>query len=329
MPLVLDPGDGDAIELDQLVEMLDATPFDVRDESSFAAVGPLLARLGRNGRFLTDLAIAELKTRFNRQEAFSTYGAQVLMLRPANGRYVLRANFWPARDDAVVRASGTAPFFYDLPHDHNFPFLTYGYLGPGYWSDYYEFGGAADALPGDAARLRFVERSRLEPGKLMLYRAHRDVHVQLPPDAFSVSLNILGYDRAQPWRSQYRFDIASDTVAAALTTTPSEALATLAAQFGGGNGLDLVHSLLRQHPSARMRRTALDALAAKEDGAAGRVRVYEAAVDLPEVGRHARRQLDRIQTDVDTAVLVPRQRIVGAWQRSWSLVSTDPGSARC
>jgi hypothetical protein len=295
MPVILDPGVGDAIELDELAELLDATPFDVRDDASFASVAPLLARLGRNRRFLTDLAIDELKTRFSRQEEFSTYGAQVLMLRPANGRYVLRANFWPARDDAVVRASGTAPFFYDLPHDHNFPFLTYGYLGPGYWSDYYEFDGPGDALPGDAAHLRFVERSRLEPDKLMLYRAHRDVHVQLPPDAFSVSLNILGYDRAQPWRSQYRFDVASDTVAAALTTTPSEALATLAAQFGGGNGLDLVHSLLHRHPSARMRRTALDALAATEEGAEGRERVYEAALGDAQVGRHARRRLDRVQ----------------------------------
>jgi hypothetical protein len=59
---------------------------------------------------------------------------------------VLRANFWPAREDPVVRASGPAAFFYDLPHDHNFPFLTYGYLGPGYWSDYFEYD--VDALAG-------------------------------------------------------------------------------------------------------------------------------------------------------------------------------------
>ncbi|MFX9061834.1 hypothetical protein ABTN34_19000, partial [Acinetobacter baumannii] len=66
----------------------------------------------------------------------AAYGAQAILLAPPNGNYVLRANCWPARDDAIVRASGTAPFFYDMPHDHNFPFLTYGYLGPGYWSDY-------------------------------------------------------------------------------------------------------------------------------------------------------------------------------------------------
>ena len=47
MPRVLDPGSGDAIGLDDLVAALDATPFDARDEDSLAALGPLLARLGR------------------------------------------------------------------------------------------------------------------------------------------------------------------------------------------------------------------------------------------------------------------------------------------
>ncbi len=295
MPLVLEAGAEEAIGLDELVETLDAADFDVRDEASFAAMGVHLARLGRNPTFLADLTIEELKRRCAGQAATSSYGAQVFMLKPPNGRYVLRANFWPARDDAVVRASGTAPFFYDLAHDHNFPFLTYGYLGPGYWSDYYEWEGASDALPGDEAGLRFAERSRLEPGRLMLYRAHRDIHVQLPPDAFSVSLNILGYDLAQPWRSQYRFDVAAGTVAEALTTTPSEALATLAAQFGGGEGAELVEHLLRRHPSARMRCTALDALAGLSPSPEGRAELYaQAARDGDDrMAAHARSRLIR------------------------------------
>ena len=127
MPLTLDPGAGDSIGLDDLADVLDASDFDPRDEASLAALGPLLGRLGRNRTFLADLVIAELEDRCSGQSAGNAYGAQVFMLRPPNGRYVLRANFWPARDDAVVRASGTAPFFYDLPHDHNFSFLTVGY----------------------------------------------------------------------------------------------------------------------------------------------------------------------------------------------------------
>ena len=260
MPRLIDPGTDGAIGLDDLVDALDANPVDVREEDAFASWGPLLARLGRNPHFLADLAIEELKTRCAAQAGANGYGAQVFLLRPPNGRYVLRANFWPARTDPAVQASGPAAFFYDLPHDHNFPFLTYGYIGPGYWSDYYEYDVASLAgLPGEAAGLRFVERARLDPGKLMLYRMRRDIHVQLPPDSMSISLNILGSDPAQPWLDQYRFDIRAGTVAEGLTVTAAEALVAIAVHVG--DGLDLAQAFARRHPCPRMRVAALDALA--------------------------------------------------------------------
>lgn len=295
MPRLIEPGEGGAITLEDLIDALETTPFDPHDEDSFAALGPLLARLGRNRDFLADLVIEELKLRCARQSADNGYGPQVFLLRPPNGRYVIRANFWPAAGDAVVRASGTAPFFYDLPHDHNFPFLTYGYLGPGYWSDYYEYDGrAASGMPGSPAGLRFVERARLTQGKLMLYRMQRDVHVQLPPDSFSVSLNILGQHPSHPWIDQYRFDISRNTIDEALTTAPSEALATLAAHLGGGNGIELIHHLIRHHPHPRMRRTAVSALASAQGSARENAPLFEiaAADPVPEVRIAARRQLE-------------------------------------
>lgn len=253
MPRLIAPGEGEAIDVDDLVEALETSGVDPRDEDGFAALGPWLARLGRNRRFLADLAIAELERGFAGQQG-NGYGPQVLMLRPPRGRFALRANFWPARGDAVVRAAGTDAFFYDLAHDHNFSFLTYGYLGPGYWSDYYRFDGA-ELLPGDPAGLVFEERARLEPGRLMLYRAHRDVHVQWPPDAFSVSLNVLGHAPGQAWRSQYRFDVAANRVAEELTVQRSEALLTIA--VATDNGVALAADLALRHPAPRMRRTAL------------------------------------------------------------------------
>ncbi len=293
MPRLIDPGRGGAIGLDDLIEALETTPFDVRDEDSFAGLGPLLARLGRNRDFLADLAIAELKTRCEAQSASSGYGPQVFLLRPPNGRYVLRANFWPARDEPVTRASGTAAFFYDLPHDHNFSFLTYGYFGPGYWSDYYEYDPDLRlGLPGEHAGLRLIERARLEPERLMLYRRSRDIHVQLPPEAFSVSLNILGSDPAQPWIDQYRFDISSGTFAEALTCTAAEALLTLAAQFGG-EGSELARDFARRHPCDRMRLTAVTALAAAAPDPDAAHAIFVTAADSSSglVAGHARQRL--------------------------------------
>ena len=103
MPRVIDAGSGGAIDLDTLVAALDAEPGDLAEEERLATFGPLLAQLGRNRDFLPALAIEALKTQHRQDSFIGGYGAQVLMLRPATARYVLRANFWPAADDAVMR----------------------------------------------------------------------------------------------------------------------------------------------------------------------------------------------------------------------------------
>ena len=109
MPRVIDAGSGEAIDLDTLVAALDAEPGDLADEERLATFGPLLAQLGRNRDFLPALAIDALKVQYRQDSFIGGYGTQVLMLRPATARYVLRANFWPAADDAVMRTSGGAP----------------------------------------------------------------------------------------------------------------------------------------------------------------------------------------------------------------------------
>ena len=260
MPRLIDPGDASPIGLDALIDALASTTVDARDDDAFASLGPLLARLGRNRDFLAELAIAELKDRYCRQTA-NRYGPQVMLLG-GDHRFVVRANFWPAPGDAMLRASGPAAFFYGFAHDHNFPFLTYGYTGPGYVSDDYDHDGDwIDRAPGERVALQPRGRARLDPGRLLLYRAHRDVHVQHPPEALSVSLNILARDPAQQWRDQFEYDVGAGTIVRALTTTASEVLVALAVHFGGGNGLDLATSFAARHPSPRMRRTAADALA--------------------------------------------------------------------
>jgi hypothetical protein len=259
------PEDEPPIELGDLIEALNMDGFDPADEDSFAAAGPLLKRLANNRAFLADVATKELKERCTRQGLENRYSSQVIMLHRASEKYFIRANFWPSERDSVFKTSGASPFFYHIPHDHNFSFLTVGYLGPGYWSDYYEFAHEGVAgFPGEKVDLRFVEKSRLEPGKVMLYRAHRDVHDQLPADELSVSINIMEATPSLPFLAQYRFDVKNCTIAGILNRTSSEALLALAATHGGGNGRDLVEDFARTHPCDRIRFAALRELAAAE-----------------------------------------------------------------
>ncbi|MGQ0559895.1 MAG: transposase [Sphingosinicella sp.] len=274
-----------SIELGELIEALNCDRFDPADEESFAACAPMLRRLANNRFFLAELAVSELKDRCGRQSLENRYSSQVIMVHRASDKFFIRANFWPSPRDSVFKASGTSPFFYYLPHDHNFSFLTVGYLGPGYWSDYYEYDyERVTGLPGEKVELRFIEKSRLEPGKVMLYRAHRDVHNQLPADEMSVSINIMEASNRLPFLDQYGFDVEKGEIAGILTRSASEALLALAAHHGagtgGGNARDLVECFAAGHPSERIRFAAMRELASAEsDRETGRERLARGAGD--------------------------------------------------
>lgn len=268
MPRVIENANEAACDLGDCIVALEASGFDPAEENSLLHAAGWLRRLGNNRDFLAERLLAGLKDRHRQDDIDSAYGPQSLMLSPLGGEFFLRANIWPSPDEYMFRASGGGAFVYELPHDHNFDFLTVGYFGPGYWSDYweYDYEALAGAI-GEKAGLRYVERARLEPGKLMHYRAHRDVHSQLPPDALSVSLNVMHAGGAQGCLDQYRFDVEKDEIAAVLSPGASEAFLRIAVGLGGEEARDLAERFARGHPSDRMRLTALDAQAGVLDAA--------------------------------------------------------------
>ncbi len=278
MPRVIELADTGVFSLDECVDSIAARGFDPGDEDSLLGAARDLRRLGNDRRFLGDILIDELKRRDGPDIAMTTYGPQLVMLSRPAGEFFLRANIWPAPGEHVMRASGEAPFYFDVPHDHNFSFLTLGYFGPGYWSDYYEYDFEAVAgYRGETVNLRFVERSRLSEGRLMLYRAHRDVHVQHPADALSVSLNVMHMAPHQGWYDQYRFDVSDKRIAGILNTGSAEAMLRVAVGLGLEEALDLAEQFGRNHPSDRMRLAGWEALAMAAPDAAARDNLWARA----------------------------------------------------
>ena len=259
------------LALGDVVAALNDESFDPADEESLAGAALWLKGLANNRDFLAEIALAELKDRCTRQSLENRYSSQVIMLHRASEKFFIRANFWPSPRDSLFKASGASPFFYHVPHDHNFSFLTVGYVGPGYWSEYYEYEyGAVTGTPGEKVDLKFVEKTRLEQGKIMLYRAHRDVHNQLPADDLSVSINIMEASPRLPFLAQYEFDVKKCEVARILNRSSTEALLAVAANHDGGNARDLVESFAAGHPCDHVRFAALRELAgAEEDVDAG------------------------------------------------------------
>jgi hypothetical protein len=267
MPRVVECNEAEPLELGDVIDALNQARFDPEDEESFAAAAPMLKGLAANRRFLGEIALAELKDRCSAQSLGNGYTPQVLMLHRASEKYFIRANFWPSQSDGIFRSSGASPFFYGVPHDHNFSFLTVGYHGPGYWSDYYEYDPRRIAgTVGEKVDLRFIERQRLDQGKVMLYRASRDVHNQLPADEMSISLNIVEASPRVAFTNQYCFDVHQCEIAAILSRTSTEALLALAANWDDGDARDLVENFAQRHPCERVRFSALRELAWAEPG---------------------------------------------------------------
>jgi hypothetical protein len=266
MPHMIDPGAAAPLAFDEVVATLEQHGVDFSDDRSLERCAALLAGLSANRMFLGDRVMAEMKASYDRQMHDNRYSAQVLLLHRSGRRWFLRANLWPSVRDFAYAASGPTAFSYDVPHDHNFSFLTVGHLGPGYASDYYEYDAdSVDGRQDEPLNLSFVERSSLSPGKMQLYRAHRDIHRQLPPDALSISLNIMEEGEHVPWRDQYVVDLDHGTIARRPTLTQAEMLIRCAVHFSD-EGVDLADQFAKAHPVPRVRANAIAALAAVAEG---------------------------------------------------------------
>jgi hypothetical protein len=261
----------EVIGLDDYLEHVRAT-VDVRDLDSAIASAPQLAALANHRSFLAEHLCAGL-AQWESFQAGNEYISQSFILGRGPGWFV-RANVWtPRAESDEVRSTQDRVSFYGVAHDHNFSFLTVGYWGSGYETQIYEVEpGSFEPVEGARAELAFLERTRLTTGKVMLYRAHRDVHEQAPPDDMSISLNLMLVPPEIDVRDQYYFDLRTQRVASVLGIYNDRVilLCKLAGALGGAVSPDLLIGLAERHPAARVRAAALAALADLGDPDAAR-----------------------------------------------------------
>lgn len=263
MPRVISCADDAQADLFETIAQLDTQLFDAEDEDALANAAGALRRLANNRDFLGDLMIERLKEGSTSPgHEGASYGPQSMVLSSVSNGYFLRANFWPSEKDMMLASSGGKAFVYGTPHDHNFNFLTVGYFGPGYRSRYYEYDyETVVGNVGEKPELRFVEESALSEGKLMLYRAHVDIHDQIPPESLSVSINIIQADEASSWADQYGFDLERGEITGIINPNSAETFLRIAIGLGGEEALDLGEQFGNSHPSERLRLACFEAMA--------------------------------------------------------------------
>lgn len=163
----------------------------------------LLSRVYQSPKFLTDYLIEQIhNTKMFRSG--NPYSAQVFMLHSGKN-YAVRASIW----EEASKTSGDM-FFYDVAHDHDFSFYTLGYHGSGYKTRIAQYDALINLQCGDSVDLVNDKVVQLTQGLIMLYEKGKDIHAQIPPKDFSISINIV--NTSNMLDDQYYFDFDTSKV---------------------------------------------------------------------------------------------------------------------
>jgi hypothetical protein len=250
------------MDLDEALARLSETGLNPHCHQNTERAATILAGLCANRDLLTPALTAALQTHTSKSAPQQRYTGQTIELggNAACG-FMLRANIWPSADDPLMNRPGAEGFQYGFAHDHNFDFLTIGYYGPGYRSDFFAYDyESIVGFVGEHVQLTPMDSITLNEGKMLHYRAQQDVHRQWPPVSLSISLNIVHINPTQSWFDQYGFDVAAGCISRIVSHSSLEALLTIAPHCANDNARDVITHIMDHHVSDAVRLTAARAL---------------------------------------------------------------------
>ena len=265
MTYTIETRGGESISLQEYIDYVSCC-VDLQNVDSVLESAGHLRAVADDRTFVTDYINKELEHSWDDFQPENSYSAQTLTLGSGTD-FSIRVNMWlpPSADDD---GWDQRLYAYGLPHDHNFSFLTVGYAGPGYWTEIYEYDGeSVEGYPGESVDLTYLERTSLPTGKTMFYRASKDIHIQEPPEAFSMSVNLLIVSPSVKRANQYTFDLDAQRIRGYVPNAGAGRvmLAQLGKYVGNERTSCLLDSLSVQHPQPRLRWAAHDALAVLND----------------------------------------------------------------
>jgi hypothetical protein len=301
MALTLAHNSTSSLTLDEYVNEV-ARTVDLRDEEAVVESTGLLRALANNRSVVAEKFNADLRDAMDpsKPQEMTSYASTTYLLGHGPG-FVVRANLWlPPSGFGQQQESISDLNVYQLPHDHDFSFLTVGYWGSGYSTSIYEYDGrTVDGEVGEQVELRFLEHTTLPVGKVMYYRASTDIHTQEYPVEPSLSLNLLIVpDRPRP---QYTFDVEAGTVSGVVSNRSEGAvgLCTLARYVGNDESGDHLDQIAATHPTPRMRWAAYESLLALRPQAETDVLTQALADESGLVQRSARRAMQALAVGAD------------------------------
>jgi len=232
------------------------------DLSSLIDCAETLQMLANNETFLCEYLNAGLEN-YNTFQEDNRYNSDIFILH-RTPLFFIRCVVWNGRSMETEQIRKQEDIYHTLrAHDHNFSFLTVGYLNDGYLTDIWEYDNeSVIGYIGEKVELRFLERTNLPKGKAMLYRASKDIHAQHPPAQQSVSLNIMFNDIETLNKEQYYFDVKNGTIDSHVSVSSSgrHLILEMAKIFGNLQTFELVENIANKHQSPHIRAKAFETL---------------------------------------------------------------------
>ncbi|MBD1583596.1 hypothetical protein [Pseudoalteromonas sp. S16_S37] len=210
-----------AISLDEFVERIKShyTGLDCLDRKHVNFFALQLQLLANNKYFLTDLVSDHVLKEALKIESGNSYGNDSWVIYVNKSPFFqVRVCFW--HSDGEIKHQNDKLNVYRCLHDHNFAFLTTNYFGPGYISRLYQYDYSDELEEGCDGCLQSLGSHQLSSGEVIYYEPSKDVHLQVPPRAFSISLNLMFETNGN---KQFIFD--TDTGRILQTVTSSDAIA--------------------------------------------------------------------------------------------------------
>ncbi len=245
--------DSSEIELEEYIQLIQ-DKVNLQDTECILDSSKYLKRLANNKTFFSQFLNQELKC-IESFQVDNGYSPQSFMLYRGKG-FAIRLNIWPPKHEIKDQRL----FSYDLPHDHNFDFMTIGFTGSGYESDLWDYDSSkVDGVPGESVLLNYNGRVKLTSESIHLYHKGVDIHTQYPPKSFSTSINLM-IAKDIPTDTQYIFNTQNSCIRYPIirigSATSRAVLLRAASVLGDINTLDILEETEKRHPCTTTRQMA-------------------------------------------------------------------------
>ncbi len=196
-----------------------------------------LKMLSNNKTFLRDFIYQDIYKNPETIQTKNQFGNPLGIIVHTSENYYVRVTLWPKIMNAQEEKPLVKAIYAEeegVGHDHNFWLMTVGYIGSGYQTELWEYNHASViGYLGEKVNLKFIEKTILKKGDILVYRPSLDVHQQgVPKESYSIAINIILKSKERLTNPFYGFDLTKKEIVFIVKLHQDQPIYTLISMMG-------------------------------------------------------------------------------------------------